>query len=56
LRAEIAFSASRSYQIPTKALQIRMVKMTAGSTQEGTECSCSSSLAITKGLEKKISI
>jgi len=37
--ASIAFSASKSYQIPTTALQIKMVKMTQGSTQGGIECS-----------------
>jgi len=36
MNTSIAFSAFRSYQIPTNALRIKMVKMTHGSTQGGT--------------------
>jgi len=36
LRASIAFSASKSYQIPTTAFKIKIVKITKGSTQGGT--------------------
>lgn len=53
LSAEIAFSASRSFKIPTTPLQIKIVKITAGSTQAGTECSSCSSLRRKKKKDEK---
>ncbi len=35
----MAFSASKSYQIPTDAFKINIVNITNGSTHAGTACS-----------------